>query len=143
MNFYAVGWWRQWLVELKFFNLLPLLKKLQISLSILFILYLFDKNWKIEGKLSSFNGMNRFISFRNWVIIKKKRKEENKITWNSLIWIFTSAYRAKYIFASLTEINYDTLFITSAEYIIISQLYILKILGVNSFLFVYGQSVSD
>lgn len=85
-----------------------------------------------------------------WIIVslkiglKKNKKKKNYVEFVWLEYLYQH-YRIKYyIFASSTEINYDTLFIImSAEYIIISTIIILKILNVNSFLFVYGQSVSD
>lgn len=83
-----------------------------------------------------------------WIIVslkiglKKRKKNYVEFVWLEFL---QQNYGTKYyIFASSTEINYDTLFIImSAEDIIISTIIILKILNVNSFLFVYGQSVSD
>lgn len=83
-----------------------------------------------------------------WIIVslkiglKKRKKNYVEFVWLEFL---QQNYGTKYyIFASLTEINYDTLFIImSAEDIIISTIIILKILNVNSFFFVYGQSVSD
>lgn len=123
-----VGW-------IGFFNLLPLLKKLQIGLSILFILYLFDKNWKIERKLSFFFFNGIIVSLEIIIIIKKE-----KITWNLLIRILYQQIAQNTFFASSTEIaTRYLLWVQSFNFAII----ILKIFNVNSFLFVYEQSVSD